>query len=418
MSTITTVHLPCGTPLLMESMSGVRSVGLTWLVPAGFATDPEDRRGLATMLSEMMARGSGDLDSRAFADRMDTLGASYDIDAGPRHMRISSTLVGARLREALPTIADIVLRPRLEEDAVEPTRDLALQALEGLKDDPQERAMLALRERHIAPPLNRSDYGTVEGLTAITRDDLVAGWARQGRPGGAIIAIAGDLDAAGGPGAIADALAGLLSGWSGAAPEIAPGRPTDRGTDHHIPDSSSQVQIALMHDAPAEKHPDSRLERVVSAVLSGGMASRLFTEVREKRGLCYAVSQSYAAERDAGRCTAYVGTQPERAQESLTVLIEQLHHIQTPAGRITEEEFHRAIIGIRSSLVLAGESTSARAGALAGDQFRIGRPRSLTELDASYASITLDEVNAYLARRSIGEMTVVSLGPAMVRRGA
>lgn len=413
---ITSTTLSCGTPLVMESMSGVKSVGVTWLLPAGNATDPDNRQGMAPMLSELLLRGSGDLDSKGFADAMDTLGVSRSVDSVTMHMRLGFTLLGTRLMNALPLMADMVLRPRIEEDAIEPTRDLALQALEGLKDDPQERAVLGARERHNPPPINRSGLGTLEGLTALTREELVEGWRARARPIGSIIAVAGDLAAAGGPDAIAKRLDTLLNGWSGAAPSVRFEKAPHRGTLHHIPDKSSQVQIVCMYDAPPEPSPDCKLERVVSSVLSGGMASRLFAEVREKRGLCYAVSQSYATDRDYGRCLAYVGTQPERAQESLTVLLAELERINTPAGAITDEELQRAMIGIRSSLIFSGESTAARAAGLAGDQYRLGRPRSLEEIDAAYASITLDQVNAYLAKRKLGDVTVVTLGPAQVTR--
>jgi len=409
--------LSCGTPLVMEPMSGVKSVGVTWLLPAGNATDPDNRQGMAPMLSELLMRGAGGLDSRGFADAMDTMGVSHSVDSATIHMRMGFSLLGTRLMDALPLAVDMVLRPRIDQDAVEPTRDLAMQALEGLSDDPQERAVLAVRERHNPAPINRSGLGTAEGLAALTREELIEGWRARAKPVGSVIAIAGDLDAAGGPEAIASRLDALLAGWSGAAPAVQLGHAADRGSLHHIEDKSSQVQIVCMHDAPPEPSPDCRLERLVSSVLSGGMASRLFAEVREKRGLCYAVSQSYATDRDYGRCMAYVGTQPERAQESLDVLLAELQRINTPAGALTAEELQRALIGIRSSLIFSGESTGARASGLASDQYRLGRPRSLEEIDAAYASITLDQVNAYLARRTLGEVTIVTLGSAEVRRG-
>ena len=418
---IYTRTLACGMPLIMEQMSGVKSVGLTWLLPAGSATDPNTLEGMSAMWAELVMRGAGELGSREQADVLDKLGTSRGADVSTWHMRLSFTLLGERLMAALPRIVDMVRRPRMDEDAIEPTRDLALQALEGLKDDPQERAVLALRARHNAPPMNRSGMGTETALRAITRVDLVAGWERQVRPtmsgdkGGAILAIAGDLESAGGPEAIGVQVEELLRGWTGSAPGVTAGKSVTRGTYFHIPDKSSQVQVVLMHDAPEEKSVDSKLERIATNVMSGGMAARLFTEVREKRGLCYAVSESYAADRDYGRCLAYVGTTPERAQESLDVLMAELHRINSPTGAITPEEFQRAMVGIRSSLVFSGESTSARAAGLAGDQHRIGRPRTLDEIAQQYASITLDQVNEYLSRRQLGPVTIVTLGPSELR---
>lgn len=415
---ITTRTLACGMPLICESMSGVRSVGITWLLPVGTSSDPADREGLTTMLSELVMRGAGELDSREQADAFDVLGASRSADAATHHARLGFTLLGDRLQATLPLMVDMVLRPRFDEDSIEPSRDLALQALESLKDDPQERAVLTVRSRHNPVPFNRSGLGTPEGLSAITRDDLVAQWSTRALPTSepgapaSVLAIAGDLESAGGPDGIAMTLDRLLAGWGGSAKAIDSTPSSTRGTYHHITDASAQVQVVLMHDAPPEPDPKSRPERIVAHVLSGGMAARLFTEVREKRGLCYSVSASYAADREAGRCLAYVGTTPERAQESLTVLMSELERINSPAGVVTDSEFQRAMIGIRSNLVLSGESTSARASALASDYHRLGRARTLQEIIAQYAVLRLDDVNAHLSRRSLGPVTIVTLGPS------
>jgi predicted Zn-dependent peptidase len=124
------------------------------------------------------------------------------------------------------------------------------------------------------------------------------------------------------------------------------------------------------------------------------------------------VSASYTGNRDFGRALAYVGTTPERAQESLDVLLAELRRINTPEGKVTREEFDRAVTGFKSSLVFSGESTAARASALARDQFRLGRPRSLEELAAAIDAVTLEQVNDYLSTRSLGTLTVQTLGPA------
>lgn len=416
MSTIMLRTLECGLPLIVEPMTGVRSVGLTWLLPAGSATDPQDRQGLSAMWSELIFRGCGELDSRRQADALDRLGLSRSADVATFHLRLGCTLLGSRLADALPLIVDMVRRPRMDEEAIEPTRDLCMQELASLADDPQERAVLALRERHNPAPLNRSGMGTEAGLAAITRADLVEGWRRQVRPGtaaggwgGAVLAIAGAVED---PDAIASQLDGLLKGWEGAPPPIVIEEAPHRGTYHHIQDDSAQVQVTLMHEAPPEPHPDANLERVVSAVLSGGMAARLFSEVREKRGLCYSVSSSYATDRAFGRVLAYVGTTPERAQTSLDVLVAELERINTPEGAVQPDEFERALTGIKANIIFSGESTGARAAALAGDFHRLGRPRSLAEIRAAFDSISLDDVNAYLARRELGPVTIVTLGPS------
>lgn len=411
MTSIASIPLACGTPLLIERIDGVRSVGLSWLIPAGYGFDPEARVGIAVLASELLLRGCGARDSRAFADDMDLLGVVRNADATPRWMRLSLACLGDRLLDALPILVDMVRRPRFDESAVEPARALALQALAGLKDNPQERASILLAQRHNLVPLNRSPLGEEPGLRAATRDEIAAHWSRRALPGGSIIAAAGAVD----PDALAARLDSLLAGWSGAASDLALEPSLTRGAYHHEPDESNQVQILLAHESIPEPHPDSVLERLAIAVLSGGSASRLFSEVREKRGLCYSVSATYAADRDFGRVVAYVGTTPERAQQSLDVLTAELRRINTPEGAVTDEELQRAKIGVRAGLVFSGESTQARAAALASDQHRLGRPRSLHEVASAVEAVTLDRLNAYLARRAIGPITHVTLGPAELK---
>lgn len=407
MDHIATKTLDCGLVLLVERMEGVRSAAISWAIPAGAARDPEDRQGLAAMWHELLLRGAGNLDSRAHADALDRLGANRGCDVGMHYLRLSMTLLGERITESLPLLVDMVRRPRFDSSAIEPVRDLCLQSLASLADEPQQRASLAARARHHPSPLNRGGMGTEEGLKAITRDDVVSAWRDRAVPAGSVLAIAGPVDAD----AIAASLDSLLDGWTGRAPDITRGPQPQRGYSHET-DDSNQVQILALFDAPAESHADSRLERAVAAVLSGGMSGRLFTEVREKRALCYSVSAGYSTEKEGGTLAAYVGTTPERAQESLDVLWNELARIRTPAGAVTPEEFQRATVGMKSRLIFSGESTAARAAALTGDYVRLGRARPLSELTAQIDALTVDEINAYLARRATGRATIQTLGPA------
>lgn len=406
MSRISTRTLACGMPLLVEEMPAVRSAAISWLVPAGSASDPENRLGDSALFSELLMRGAGELDSRQHADAFDRLGASRSADVGTYYLRVGSTMLGARVADVLPLLTSMVLAPRMEPDAVESARELALQALESLKDDPQERASIAVRERHHPSPINRSGMGNPDGLAAATRDGLLARWRELARPARSIFAIAGAINAD----EIASILDRLLGSWSGTTDPIPYNAAPTRGYAHET-DASNQVQIIVKHDAPPERNPDARLERMVNSVLSGGMSGRLFTEVREKRGLCYSVSSGYRSERDFGAVTAYVGTTPERAQQSLDTLVAEMHRITTPEGRITPEEFSRAVVGAKSRLIFAGESTGARAGALGADFHRLGRTRSLEELAAEIDRLSLDELNAYLSKRKIGRATIQTLGP-------
>ncbi len=410
MGSISTTVLDCGTPLLVERIDGVRSCGLTWLLPAGSARDPDDRQGISAMWAELLVRGAGDLDSRAQADAFDRLGVSRGSGVETFHMSVSATLLGSRLKDALPLIVDMVRRPRMDADAVEPTRDLCVQSIESLKDDPSERLMTLMKGWHAPAPINRSPLGTLEGLARVQPADLLPMWHDRAKPRGSILALAGDVDAS----AAAAQLNALFKGWEGKSEDVTWGKPTGRGY-HHEMDQTNQVHIAIAIDAPAESDAGCWPERIAAAVLSGGMSGRLFTEVREKRALCYSVYASYAADAKYGRTTAYVGTTPDKAQQSLDVLMAELRRILTPEGRITPQEFQRAVIGMKSKLVMSGESSGARANALARDWWKLGRARSLDDLTRIIDAITLDQVNAHLAQRKMGEITVATVGPGALK---
>lgn len=407
MAQIHTATLKCGMPLIVESMSGVRSLGLTWLLPAGSSRDPAERLGLCAMFEELLLRGAANLDSREQADAFDRLGVSRGTGTETFYLSISATMLGSRLRETLPLIVDMIRRPRFDASAIEPARDLCIQAVESLADDPPERLGVLVKQRHNPEPVNRSALGSIEGLKAISASELGPLWKQRAVPVGSALCLAGDVDAR----EAQSILDPLLSGWTGAAAPVPTTGTPPRGY-HHEQDDTNQVHIGLAYDAPSERDPDCWPERIATSVLSGGSSCRLFTEVREKRGLCYSVHASYAADATFGRTTGYVGTTPEKAQESLDVMLAELRRIRTPEGAVTNDEFERARIGMKSKLVMRGESTSARASALAHDWHKLGRARPLEELTRTIDAVSLEQVNQRLSRSGLGRMTIATVGPA------
>ncbi|OAB60963.1 hypothetical protein AY599_03025 [Leptolyngbya valderiana BDU 20041] len=406
-------ELACGAVLLVESMAGVKSCALSWTLPAGAAAEPDDRLGIAGIAAEMAQRGAGGLSSREHADALDAAGVSRSLDTGVRTSRLSATFVGQDLTKAVPLLADLIVKPTMDEAAFAPARSLAIQELDALTDDPQEWVGVEAMAHHLPPPLNRSTYGTREGLEACTHADACE-FIRTGFvPRGSIIALAGDID----PLMAQQALDAALEGWSGQAAEPMARGLGERGV-HHVDDDGAQVQIMVVRDAPRDGTPDAACERLATAVLSGGMSGRLFSEVREKRGLCYAVHAAYTPEREAGWVSAYVGTTPDRAAESLEVLQAELNRIATSEGAPTAEEFERARVGLKSRIVFGGESTSARAGALANDYRKLARCRSLEERVAEIDAVTLDSLRDYLAGFDRGNPTILTLGPSLTAQEA
>ncbi len=403
-TTITSHTLACGMPLVIESSTSVQSLALNWLLPAGSATDPADAVGLSTLLAELLTRGAGDLDGRQHSDALDMLGVQRSAYAGRHHMHIGATLLADRLAEALPLIVSMVRAPRLAAESLDGVRALCLQSFESLRDEPQHMVGINVNAAHEPPPFNRSGYGDRATLESATLEQIRAFWQQRFVPVGAILAVAGAVD----PEQLINLLNTQLAGWSGDVDEPQPTAEPQGGIAHEQQDSN-QSHIAICCDAPAEPHEDSMLERLAVGVLSGGTSARLFTEVRQKRSLCYSVGASYRAGRDRGVVRLYAGTRPERAQETIDVSLAEFDRIAQGA---TDEEYRRAVTQLKSHLIMSGESSRARASAIASDQFRLGHARSLDEIARRVDAISHDDLNAYLARRSFGPFTMATIGPA------
>lgn len=404
LNTITTHTTENGLIIITEPMSGVQSASIRWLVPAGAVFEDIHNLGTSSVCAEMLMRGAGQLDSKAQADAFDHAGALRDISNSVRYIQLSSSMIGNRISEALPLLADMIRRPTMSNDSFGPACELATQAIASLADDPQQRTALAARDRHLPIPYNRNTLGTIDGVRSLTHEGLTSWWEAHAKPQGSVISIAGDFDQQ----RVIEQIESLTTGWSGRVDQPKPAGDPSRGYAH-INDDSNQVQVLIVHDGPSEGHADNMLEKLAISVLSGGMSGRLFTEVREKRGLCYSVSSSYRADKDRGVVSNYVGTTPERAQESLDVLMAEIMRIGQ--GNVTDEELARAKTGLKSRLIFSGESTGARAGAIAADQLNLGRPRTLDEIIDRVNAVGLSELNTYLKRREIGIPTIQTLGP-------
>jgi predicted Zn-dependent peptidase len=162
-----------------------------------------------------------------------------------------------------------------------------------------------------------------------------------------------------------------------------------------------------------ETDPDYYIVRLAMEALSGGMSGRLFTEVREKRGLAYSVWAGYSGMRENGFILGYAGTSNERAQETLDCFLEQVRLLESG---ITAAELARAKTGLKAATIMQGESTSARAGAIAHDYFIHGRIRTLDEIKQAIDSISLEQLNAWLKANPAGPFTIVTVGPKELER--
>lgn len=395
--------LPNGLTLLGEFMPGMQSAAMTLLVPAGASTDPADRSGAATVLAELVLRGAGQRDNHQLTEYLDSLGLQRSTGVGVHHTRFSSAAVGPKVVQSLGVYADIVRRPMLPESGFGPSRDLAMQALAGIEDEPRQKLLIKLRERHLPSPYGRNTLGQKEHLEQLSLDFCKADFAQRYHAQGAILAMAGSIDF----NQIQSEIEGLFGNWNGQAtkpPAVTP----PPGQYHFEHQRSEQTHIGIAYDSVPETHEDYYVARMVIEILSGGSSGRLFTEIREKRGLCYSVGVSYSSLKGLGAIFGYAGTSNDRAQATLDCFVAELHRI---TKGVQPDELDRAKIGLKASTIMTGESTSARAGAIAHDYFMRGRIRTLDEIKDAIDAVTVDQVNEHLKRSTMGPFTIVIVGP-------
>ena len=395
---------PNGLVLVAESMPHVQSAAFNLLLPAGAAYDREGYFGSASMLAEWITRGAGSLDRRSLLNALDNLGVSHGEGAQTLHTSISAATLGRNLVPTLEIFADVVLRPHLSDDEVEPIRALAIQNLQGLEDDPGSKVIYELRRRHFPDPWGRPSPGTIEDIEKITPEVLRAFHQTHYQPQGAILAVAGALDWD----HLKDAVGRLFDGWEPRPePSITPKFSGSRRD--HIDKETQQTQIALAYPTVTVTSPEYYQARAMIGVLGGYSSARPFTEVREKRGLCYTVYASYESQKDRAAVVCYAGTSTDRAQETLDVTLNEIKRL----GRdgIEAEELDTMRAGLKSSLIMQQESSMSRAGSLGSDWYYLGRVRTLDEISESLDALTPDSVGDFARRNAPVDMTILTLGP-------
>ena len=392
-----------GLTLLAERMPGMQSAAMTVLLPAGSSTDPVDRLGAATVISDLVLRGAGERDSRQLTDYLDSLGLQRSSSVGVHHSRFSSAALAPKVLEGMAAYADIIRRPHLPETGFVAARDLALQALAGVEDEPRQKLLIKLREWHFPSPYGRNSMGEKSDLEKLTLDLCKADYARRYHARGSILAIAGNVDFQ----QIKGAVERSFGNWNGTAPQDVELLPPP-GNFHHENQDSEQTHIGIAYPSIPETDKDYYTVRLAMEILSGGMSGRLFTEVREKRALCYSVWAGYSSLKGQGSILGYAGTSNERAQATLDCFMTELHRL---TQGVTPAELERAKIGLKASTIMQGESTSARAGAIAHDFFMRGRIRTLDEIKNAIDSVSVEQVNDYLKNHEPGPFTIVTVGP-------
>ncbi len=390
-----------GLLLITEYIPGVQTVALNWSIRAGVATNVHD--GESVLLAELIQRGALGLDTKEHNDQLDAIGVRRHITCGVEFLRISSIMLGNRLFEALPLLGAYFLSPKLPEGELAACKSLALQSIQSLADNPSHLGNVELNKHHFPPPFNRSAYGDLACIESATIEQLHGVYKQLFIPNNSVLVITGNVD----HDRVVGEVEQLVSGWTeGSVHRIESSSPT-RGT-YWIEQDSSQVHLSFAFDSLNAANEKSILESTAISVFGGATSGRLFTQVRQRRSLCYSVSALYSPAKERSVVRIHAGTTPQRADETAEVCLEQLAELQ---NGITKEEFDRTIQRLKSRTVMHGESTAQRAAALWGDQFALGRTRSLADRLEEIDGVTLNNVNDWLSNREIGEITFVAVGP-------
>ncbi len=359
--------LPCGLRVISERMPTVRSVALGFWIATGSAMESDEQAGISHLLEHMLFRGCASHTSREIDEIFDAMGAECNAETDREYTSLYTRVLDRHMDRALSVLSEMVWQPRFEDLAAE--REVVLEEIAMYEDDPQDLVFDALGQAVFGShPLGRAVIGKAEVVAAIDEGRLRAFHSERYKPEQMVLAAAGSVDH--------DALVGLAERacdelWDGrpggqasavpSAPPLAPD--TLKRRISFLRKDTEQYHVCL--GGPGiSRHDERRYAlRVLEGVLGASASSRLFQEVRERRGLAYSVFSFSNLHAHTGEVGLYVGTRPENLCEAMATISEQLERfVSEPAD---ERELARSRENVKGRLGLALESTSARMSRLA-----------------------------------------------------
>ncbi len=376
--------LPCGVRVVSERVPAVRSVALGCLVGAGSATEPAWQAGISHLLEHMLFRGTARHSSQEIDQIFDALGTELDAHTDREATSLATRVLDRHLGTAFEVIGYMLWSPQLTDLPAE--REVVLEEIAMYEDDPQERIFDVLGEAVFGDhPLGRPVIGNARTVAAIGREQLAAYHAAHYVPGNVVVAAAGSVDhdelvelvAALAPAGEAGLREQTASGRSQARQPGAPqSSPAPANAFDELPLPGAQTRLRFVAKATEQYHlciggrglarADERRHalRVLEGVLGGNASSRLFQEVRERRGLAYSIFCFSGLYAQTGELGIYVGTRPDNLAETARVIAAELQRaLEDPAS---EEELVRSKENVKGRMVLALESTGARMARLGG----------------------------------------------------
>ncbi len=398
--------LPTGATVITETVDTVRSVALGLWFAVGSRNEPQDVAGMSHFLEHMMFKGTPTRDAAEISESFDRIGAELNAFTSKEYTCYYSRFVDEHLGSAFEVLADMVSHPLLAEDAVLSEREVVLEEISRQEDTPDDRVH-ELFASTLWPdhPLGRPVLGLAE--TVGTFDPAISREYKDSRyhTGDLVVAASGRVEH--------EALVALVREMLDIPERAAVPRPEHpAGVESRlglISRDTEQAHLTWGVEGLPAGHDDRFVLSVLDQILGGGMSSRLFQEIREKRGLAYAVFSYSAMYRDTGSFNVYCGTRPRNAVQAVGIVKDEAAKIADEGP--SEEELHRAKESLKGRLVLGLESTRARMVRVGKSQVTHGELLGIDEIVERVDAVDGAAVRAVAARLFDGPAVLAVVGP-------
>jgi predicted Zn-dependent peptidase len=398
-------RLPTGLVVVTDTMPHLETASLGVWVGAGSRDERPDEHGISHLLEHMAFKGTSRRSARQIAEEIEAVGGDLNAATSIETTAYYARVLRADVPLAFDVLSDILAAPSFDPEELGREQNVIVQEIGAAEDTPDDLIWDRLQETaYTGQSIGRSILGTPTTVRSFDRARLAQYLARNYRAPDMVIAAAGSVEHRS---VVAEVERRFASFAGPAAPTPQPARFV--GGSRIETRDLEQVHIALaMHGLP-QRDPNLYSLQVFTNILGGGMSSRLFQEVREQRGLCYSIYSFHAPYTDTGMFGLYAGTDAADVAELMRVVVDE---VNAAAETINETEVARAKAQMKAGLLMALESSSARAEQLARQMFAWGRPIPLDELVGRIEGVTVESTRA--AGRALiarGRPAVAALGP-------
>ncbi|GAA5626275.1 putative zinc protease Rv2782c [Brucella sp. NBRC 12953] len=400
---------PKGIKAWLVEDNSVPLVSMRFSFKGGTSQDPGGKEGLANLMTGLFDEGAGDLDSDSFQERIDNLGGEMSFTASPDSVSGSIRMLAENRDAVSDLLALAVNKPRFDQDAVDRIRQQVVASLEASQRNPSTIASRKFSEvLYGNHPYGRPDEGTVKSLQSISREDLATFHRKNFARDRLTVGVVGSINAKD-LGEMLDKVFGDLPANAELVP--VPDAKLALGTTTSLSFDMPQTSISFVYPAIPRKDPEFFAAYLMNHILGGGFTSRLYAEVREKRGLAYSVSSSMALRDHVSALTISTATRPEKAQESLKIIREQVAAMANDGP--TEAELQAAKSYLKGSYAVNNlDSSVSIAETLVGLQ-EAGLDREYIDKRAELIdAVTLDQVKAIAKKLLEAEPAILIFGPA------